>query len=377
MENKKKKLNLLYLHTRLPIGGAEELLLTILKYIDREIFNPFVCCMVRGDALASEVERLGITVITLGMKHKKDLTVIPKLVSLLRKKNIHIIHSSTFIPNFMGRIAATIARVPVKIITEHNIYSDKKKFHVFSDRILSYVTDRIICVSEAVKKFTEKQEGIKHKKFLVFKNFIDLEKYNFSVKADYLKNEFKLKEKQIIVGTISTLTKQKGHSTLLEAASIICNQMNNVRFLIVGDGPLRNLLEEKAKNLGISEFIIFAGARRDISELLSIMDIFAFPSLWEGFSIAILEAMAMKKPVIASRVDGISEIIKDGISGILFTPRNARELASHIFDLIRNPEIAQKLGEQARLQIEEYYDCQKNIKELENLYYQIAKDKGI
>ena len=166
------------------------------------------------------------------------------------------------------------------------------------------------------------------------------------------RKELSVDSETCLIGTVGRLTPVKGIPYLLDAARILLRQGANVKVLVVGDGSIRQDLLAQARNLGVGERVVFLGHREDTDVLLQALDIFVLPSLSEGIPMALLEAMAASRPIVASRVGGIPEIIEDGVEGFLVEPMDVDSLAERCRRLIKSPDVARKMGEQARTRVE-------------------------
>jgi len=212
----------------------------------------------------------------------------------------------------------------------------KLKIYCLLDSLWIRFFDRIVAVSNEVKKDMLRYK-IPEEKIRVIDNGIALERFEKSVDARNIKNQLGFEEKIRIIGTIGNLGTEKGHIYLLEAAKQILDVVKDLKFLIIGDGQLRKQLEEKSEELGIKKHIIFMGQRKDIPELLMAMDIFVLPSIREGLPIALLEAMAAKRPVIATRVGAIPKVIENKDIGVLVEAKDTIGLRDAIINLLNDP----------------------------------------
>ncbi|MGD0280524.1 MAG: glycosyltransferase family 4 protein, partial [Smithella sp.] len=192
---------------------------------------------------------------------------------------------------------------------------------------------------------------------------------------DEIKNNAGIKADTRIIGTVGRLVEQKGHKYLIQAARNIVNKFSDVKFLIVGDGPLRSELEALAESQGLGEKINFAGQRSDIPELLAMMDIFILPSITEGLPLVILEAMASERPVIATRVSGIPFVIKDGVDGLLCNSCDVQALVEKMENLLTNKELADKLGRNGKEKALSKYRAEEMINNYSRLYMKITEGK--
>ncbi len=185
-------------------------------------------------------------------------------------------------------------------------------------------------------------------------------------------------EEAAVVGTVSSLTPHKGHEYLIQAASLVLDTLPPVKFLIVGDGPLRKRLEEQAKELNIHSSVIFTGKRKDIPEILSLLDVFVLPShTREGLGIAIIEAMAAERPVVATDIGGIPEVVDDGETGVLVPPEDTEALSKAIITLLQDPPRAKTMGEKGRTRIKEMFTTTKMLSEIEHVYQSLTSQRKV
>lgn len=368
------KINILYLIATLEIGGAERQLIELVKRIDKNKFNPVVCCLTRGGPLEDELKQAKVEYFILGKKFKLDFSVIFKLIFVLKQKNIHILHTWMFTSNSFGRIAGILVHTPVIIASERSIYR-KNKLEFFIDYVLSHFTDKIICVSEGVKSFYHKYAGIPFNKLVTIYSGIDP-----NAKADISKDirkELGLEENMPVITTIGHLFPYKGIKYLLYAAVEVIRNFPSARFLVVGEGPQKEELNTLAKELGIDSYIVFMGLRRDIKEVLAITDIFVSASLIEGLPNVIMEAMLAEKPVIATRIPGNNELVIDNETGLLVPSQDAVSLAPAIVNLLKNPERGKKMGLKGRERVEKYFSINETVRGTEKLYESLVNLKNL
>lgn len=368
------KVNILHVIATLDIGGAEKQLVELVKRTDKKKFNPVVCCLTRGGALEEELKKTKIEYLVLGKKFKLDFSATFKLIPILKQKNIHILHTWMFTSNFFGRIAGLFAHTPIMIASERGFDRWKNRFHLLIDWAFSHFTDKIICVSEGVKNFYNKQGGVPLYKLITIYNGIDT---NSPLVNEYKKKTLNLEKDSIVITNIGHLISYKGLKYLLHATSEIIKNFPKARLLIAGEGPQKNELEKLAKKLNISDYVIFLGLRRDIKEILSITDIFVLPSLVEGLPNAIMEAMFGGKPVVATNIPGNDELVVNGETGVLVPAKNINSLASAIINLLKNPQKAKDMGLKGREKVETLFPIDKTIKKTEELYESLIKLKNL
>lgn len=371
------KFNVLQLMTDSKIGGAERVALCLAKGMNKERFNITVCCLAGKGPIMEEMEKGGIKAYSLGMANKWDFFRALKLISLLKSLNIQILHSHLFHANLLARLIGRLMGVPIIISTEH-IMGLEGRWRLFLNRITCGLVDMFIAVSFAVKEFMIKNIGIKSSKITVVQNGIEYEGFQVfdSVKENKI-SEFAFKQDDKIVGTVARIHKQKGHIYLLSAAKEVVKEVPEAKFLIVGDGPLKNDMEKVSVNLGIAKNVIFTGFYKDIPGILSILDVFVLPSLWEGLPITILEAMAMKKAVIATDVSGNPEVVADNVTGILIPAKNPHSLAQAIIKLIKDEGLRVKMGEAGYNRVRQFFNVNKMVDETAAIYQKLIKEKNV
>ena len=273
-KNSMKKYNVLQVIYKLDVGGAERVVVALAKEMDKSIFNASVASF-KGGPLADELGKENIPVFVLGKKGRFDLSFFLKFVRLLSKEKIDILHTHTFSPNFWGRIASYLARIPIVITTEHTVASYKRPWQRKIDKYLSGFSDAIIAVSNEVKDTLVSHCNIDPSKITVIHNGIDYNHENAITPQDLerFRESLGLKQGLPVILKVGRLSAPKGHSFLLEAAAMLSRENIHAHFLIAGDGLLRETLEEKAAQLGILEYTNFLGFRDDIWRLLQFADI--------------------------------------------------------------------------------------------------------
>lgn len=356
-----KKVKIIHIITSLNFGGAEIMLLDLARGFPQEFFEVKVATVVRGGVLVEDFRAAGIETHIFQKKGKLGLGVIWKLWRFLRREKSDVVHTHLFGGDTWGRIAAVLAGAPVIISTEHNTNFDEGWMKRKTKKFLSYFTKKIVAVSEAVKNYSVSRDKIKAKKIIVIANGINLEKF-----AGIPEKEF---GDPPVIGIVGRLEEQKGHKYLFEALNLI--KAIPWVLWVVGDGSRKAELERLAKDLNLRERIIFLGARKNIAEILSGIDIFVFPSLWEGLGLAVLEAAAAGKPIVASRVGGIPEIIDDGKTGILVEPKNVKSLADGLEHVLLGKVDAREMGERAREMVKKKFSAEKMVEEYEKLYKEL------
>ncbi len=355
------KTRVIHIITSLNFGGAERMLLDLTRGLKEEGYDVSVATVVGGGLMVGDFSEAGVEVKIFRKRGKIGLGVIWQICRYLRRERPAIVHTHLFGGDTWGRIAAILARVPVIISTEHNTNTDEGGMKRFVKKFLSFFTKKIVAVSGAVKDYSVSVDHIKIKKIEVIQNGIDVSQF-----ANIPEKKF---NSPPVIGVIGRLEPQKGHEYLFEALNLI----KTIPWVlwVVGDGSLKNDLERLAKDLSLRERIIFLGARRNIPEILSQTDIFVLPSLWEGLGLALLEAAAAGKPVVASRVGGVLEIIEDGKNGILVEAKNVKSLAEGLEHVLLGENEAHEMGRAAREAVVEKFSAGKMVELYKKLYKNI------
>ena len=362
-------------------GGMKNHLLSLLKYLDNDQMETLVACP--GGELARAFSQITNEVIDIPLKGNlspiTDFQCIMKLKDILKTKNISLMHAHGSKAALVGRIAARLAGTPVNFYTVHNsiFYADwhnlKLKAMAWVETRLAHCTDRIITVSDALRLEIINREGLSPDLPVTVYNGIETEQFYSASDKPGLRRELGLPLDGKLVGTVARLSSQKGVSHFIKAIPKITEKQ--AHFIITGDGPLREELESLTKQLNLQEVVIFTGARNDIPKLLAALDVFVMPSITEGLSIAILEAMASSLPVVASRVGGIPEIVQDGVTGILIPSRDENALAQAISELLTNEEKASSMGMAGHRQVELNYSAATMGKRVTELYMEALAKK--
>ncbi|MFO7870637.1 MAG: glycosyltransferase [Kiritimatiellia bacterium] len=342
-----KRIRIIHLVEDLKIGGLERVVSTLARGLDVRRFDCRVWCVARGGAIADQLEAEGISVEILGITNYHNPVAVLKLVKRLREAAPAIVHTHGYYAGTVGRVAAFLARVPVVIAHVHSTYWGYGRRHLWVERLLSHVTDRIICCSNAVSDFVVGREGVDGSKVEVVYNGV--EQQSAGLPPGDVKRMLGIGEDRRIVITVASLVGHKGHRYLLDAAVEVTTRIPEAHFVIVGDGPLRSELERHASNSGIKDRVTFTGVRSDVRDLLEAADVFVLPSCdREGLGIALIEAMAAGKPVVATRLGGIPEVVEDGFTGLLVPPRDKASLAEGIAAMLTDSDAAAGMGSRGR-----------------------------
>lgn len=372
-----KKIKVLLLMYCIRPAGAEKVVLSIASNLNRNKYEVVVCTFKNGE-LYNEFAKLNIPFYILNKKNRVDIKFIWKLIRLIRKEKIVIIHSHNFSANFWGRLVGYLARVPILITTEHTVATTKSALQKYIDYYLSKITDKIIAVSKNVKDSHVEEEGIKSETIVTIYNGIEPhsnQESEISLYRSKLLNELGIDCTNMIIVTVGRLEPPKGYQYLLNAIPIVKKVYPQARFVFVGAGSLKNKLEETAIKLNIRDKVIFTGFRADATNILSAFDLCVIPSIREGFSITLLEAMSVGTPIVATDVGGNSEAIVNKESGLIVPPKDPKLLASSIIEILKNKTMSEKIGKKAKERYLANFTVTKMIDNTEKLYENLFRLK--
>jgi glycosyltransferase involved in cell wall biosynthesis len=386
------KTRILHIITRLDKGGSAETTLQVASLLNREKYEIF---LVHGLSLESnmgvmEQEALildlslavkkGVRVFTIPslvrrLSLKNDLLAFVSIYRLLKRIKPHIVHTHTSKAGVLGRVAAYLAGIPIIVHTPHgHIFHSYygcivTKMIVFVERILSLMTDKINALTDRERDEHLECGIASTNKYIIIHSGVMLQQImNKDIDVETGKKKLGIPQNSNVIGAVGRLVPVKGHKYLVSAAKKITKEFDNTVLVFVGDGYLESKLERQAESLGIRNNIIFAGWRSDVIDVLDLFDILVLPSLNEGMGKVLIEGMALGKPIVASSVGGIIDLVKNGDNGILVPPRDPDGLSDAILRLIRNKNLAQRLGENGKAKVYPEYDTLVMIRQIEDLY---------
>ncbi len=363
------------------LGGGQINLLSLAASLDKSLFEVLVCSD-DGGALVEAVKNKGIRHIPISITKRISRNTVAEIADVLSEHKIDVLHTHGGVAGFYGRWAAHKNRIPVIVHTLHGIHYLHyrnfflKSIYIILEKRFSRFTDAVIYVCDSDKTLGKKYGLVPERKSAVIRNGIDFEMpgQKLAEELDW-GEELGIDLSQSIVGTVARLHRQKGIPYLLEAARLLSQEIPGIQFLIVGGGPWKDRLEEQKNRLGLEKVVHFLGERKEIPQILSLFDVVVLPSLWEGLPYSLLEAGALGKPVVATDVDGVKEIITDGKTGILVPPKSPKRLAEALRQLIENKDLALHLGAALMEDLHERYALSHMIEDVQNLYLRLYRAK--
>ena len=382
--------NILHLITRLDRGGSADDTIVTVSDFHQKGYN---VTLVSGQTLDPTLK-----LAELDWQKGKDWTEIPQLVrqinpirdikalfkiyTLIKHGRFQIVHTHSSKAGILGRLAAGLAGVPIIVHTPHGhvfygYYGTIPSYlFVLLERSWARFTDRIITLTEKGKQEHIQLRVAPADKFTVIPSGVELKDFLEVQKANpALRQELGISPEDRIVGSVGRFVPIKGYRYLLEAAKKILDQQSDIFFLLVGDGPLEQELKALAETLRIASRVIFAGYRENVAKMIALMDVFVLPSLNEGMGKVLVEAMAEGKPVVATEVGGVPEVVSDNLTGILCPPKDSHAMAEAILKLLRDKKLARKMGAEGRKRVYPRYDAKVMVENIERLYGELMKEK--
>ncbi|MFQ5458500.1 MAG: glycosyltransferase, partial [Myxococcota bacterium] len=301
-----KRIKVLHIVYSLQLGGAERVVTNYALHHNRRIYEPVVVALTQGGPLEEDLAGAGVTTYILGKRLGFDPRVILKLARIMREEGVDIVHVHTPLANNWGVPAALLSGVRTVIRTEHGLFRKERQFYFFINAVLGLFNRQILSCSNRAKDSHVAMDHLSRRKYRTIYNGIDVDRYRDPGDTTKLREELELPPGTPVVGIIGSLISLKGHRTFLRMAGLVAKARPDVRFLIVGEGPLREELETLVRARGLADQVIFTGVRRDIPQLLTLLSVFVLSSHSEAHPLTILEAMASKKPVDTAHVRSAS-----------------------------------------------------------------------
>jgi glycosyltransferase involved in cell wall biosynthesis len=354
----------------LSLHGAQVYLVKLVRGLSEKGYQQRVYGLndPRSPRLVELLRSAGAEVETIGKVKLITQWGLLKLYKDLLTWRPHILQTLLPFSDVIGRTLGHFSRVPVivSVLTQPNL--DKYRWHYTLERMTAPWADRVVVNSRTIIPFALSREGVKSEQVEFIPNGIELDDPTRPDAGSALRSQLGISPETAVVGCVARLYPQKGHSFLLDAFSEVVQQVPNTALLLVGDGPLRSELEHQAVELGITTNTKFLGDRTDLRDLLECMDLYVQASLWEGMSIALMQAMLNGLPVVATEVDGTLEIIESGKTGFLVRPGDSHALAEGIVRGLSDKSGASRVAEAGASLIQSDFSVDKMVNLFDALY---------
>lgn len=377
-----RKLKILFGINKLAVGGAEHLVLHQLRNISKTHFDAHLVTLLESQKpnLDDEAEFLGERWKKFSFFGFADLLSWIQLYRYLRRERFDVVVANLFFTGIILRSVARLAGVPVILSAELNAYAKRDSRWLPLERFIARFTDRFIASSRDVVGTIRRELGVPDEKITLSYNAIDLAARKASALPE-ARTQARIKwgvtAEEFVIVTAGRLVEQKGQRYLIEAFAEVVRfyPTRTFKLFIFGQGVLLDDLRERSEELGLGELVVFAGVA-PVPEIVALADIFVLPSLWEGLSLMLLEAMAARNPVIATDVSGSRELIVDGESGYLVPPRNPHILAERITMLMADPELRERFVRAATKEVQKF-SIENNLSNLYTIIRTVRKSKQI
>lgn len=359
-------------------GGAEHLLPVILKHVDSEHFEHRVCVFsVRdGNPNADLIRQAGIPVDLLPIPNLRQPANLPRLVRYLRLHRPDIVHTQLEFANTLGTLAAAWLRIP-SVCTLHVMEAiDKRSREYWRHRLMWFTlktfSKRILAVSNGAREFFIRTERVGQNQIQTLYNGIELDRFQVPPSAaQEVRAGLGILPGERVLTTVAYVREPKGIQHMLAALPAVLAVHPHCRYLIVGDGDYLPALRQQAADLGLSDRVIFTGKRADIPALLATGELFVLPSLNDALPTVLMEAMAVARPIVATRVGGIPEMVVDGQNGRLVAAGSARDLADACINLLDHPDRSARMGADGLQMVTTRFNIETQCDLLEEIYTQI------
>ena len=368
-------LNVLHLIPTLDRAGAEKQMVLLARGLPRDRFRVAVATLTRLGPLAADLRAAGIPVTPIGKRFQLDPIALARLVGLLRARRCDVLQTWIFAAHSYGRVAARLAGVPVVVTAEMAVDLWKGRAERAIDRRLAATTDRVVGNSCAVVEFL-RRAGIPDDRLALIPSGIADEEPP-PVDPARVRAELGWPGDAPLILFAGRLAPQKGVADLIAALDLLQHVRPDVRALIVGDGPLRQTLEDTAHAFDLDGMVKFLGHRDDVPRLLAAADLLVLPSLYEGLPNVVLEAMRFAKPVVATAAPGTTEVVADGQTGLLVPRRDPPALAEALRTVIQDRDLARRLGAGGRARVAAEFRADAMIARFAELYETLARAKGL
>lgn len=361
-----KPLRLLYLDTEAVWRGGQEQLFSLMRGLHQRGHEVHLAAP--SDApLAQRCLALGLPVHHFRQRSELSLFGLRRLLQILSQAGFDVLHSNTPRTLITAGAASRLQGGPLCITSRRVIFPLRS----FLSRLkYNWAQHGVIAICRSIQSVLV-EGGVNPDRIRVVYEGVELDWF------DHLeKPPFERGLDEVLIGIVAHMSEEKGHADLLEAASLLVSRFPEARYVLIGDGALRGELERQCRDLRLAEFVQFTGFREDSEALMKHLDVFCLPSRSEGFSSALLAAMANRLPSVVTRVGGNRELVSDGETGILVPPSDPPELAEALWQLLESRQLRHRMGQAARIRVEENFTLEKKIAQTEAVYQSFLQTRG-
>jgi len=367
-----RPLNVLYFSNETVRGGVEEHMLSLIRALNRTYFRPHLVCAPELVSKISADLSPDVEVIPLHFERPTQVARAYRFARILRRHRIDIIHSHLFRSSLVASPIGWLCRVPVILETPHirEVWRQgwlKGSFVI--DRLAGHFVDGYIAVSESNRQYLSNTKGLPLSRIEVIQNGCDLTRFEPDrLPSADLKKSLGFAPDDPVIVVLARLESQKGHRILIDALTLICREFPSARLVCVGDGSLRDLLEEQVRRASLDNAVRFVGYQSNVPDWLALSDLVVLPSFFEGLPLVAIESLAAGRAVVASNVDGTPEVVIHEETGLTVPPGDPVALASAICRLLRQPELRKRLAEKGREWVIEKFSADRFIERTQQFY---------
>lgn len=361
---------ILHVTHSLNVGGLERVVVDLAGGFKGMGYTVDIACLSETKPLGEEAEKRGHLVFSLGKKTGLDWYLVLRLAERTRAGRYEIVHTHNTAGLVYGGTAGLLARVPRIIHTEHGKepgFENKRLLNIAEHFLIRRVS-HVVAVSEDLKRTVASSAKLRCKKITVIPNGIAVNDYYQPSLREGTRTKLGIGQDEFVIGSIGRLVFLKNHRFLVHLLNSLRDDLPKMKLVIIGDGPMRVELEKECMNMRLSNRVLFLGERRDIPNLLAALDLFLHPSLTEGISVTLIEAMAARKPIIASDVGGNPEVINNYNTGILVSLDRVQEWVEMIRRMVRDNGFRENLAEKARQRAIENFSLERMVASYANIY---------
>jgi L-malate glycosyltransferase len=350
-------------------GGMEFGVVKLVNGLDRRRVKSSICST-KPATILKQLVAADVAQFELNRRDGNDPNLVLQLYRLFRREQPDIVHTHAWGTLIEGLVAARLARVPIVIHGEHGTLQLKRHQRWMQRAAWSRV-DRVLSVSTRLAERMAAETSFTPERITTIRNGVDLGRFT-SVDRLAARQSVGIATNAVVIGTVGRLVPVKDQASLLQAAAILRQRGLSPTVVLAGDGPLREQLLQQAESLGLAQSVRFLGHRADVETVLAALDVFVLSSVSEGLSNTILEAMAARLPVVATRVGGADELVLDGTSGLLVPSKSPQQLADALEQLLRDPVRRRAMGDAGRARVESSFDLNGMILQYEALYLNLV-----
>lgn len=378
-----KKIKVAHIITELVIGGAQDNTLLTAENHDRARYDVTLISSPGGGyadrARKGKYRTILISDLVREIAPTKDIRALFKLYRILKKEKFEVVHTHSSKAGMLGRIAAYLAGTRVIVHTIHSfpfhLYMSGilRWFYIICEKLAAKLSSAIVSVSGNLARQAQRLGIVPPEKIAVIYSGIDFNKFS-TTRPKRIRQELGLEKDQLLVGSIGRMFPQKAPEIFIRAARELLDRGVKAKFVFVGGGPLLEDMKKLVRDLDLENDLLLPGFRDDAPDILAAIDIFVISSRWEGIGRALTEALFMGKPVVATNVGGVNEVVRNLETGILVPPGDYRELSAGIKKLIDDPKLAEKLGRAGKKLVSDRFDYRIMIRKIEQLYEKLLND---